>query len=157
MTAIAAMIDRIDQEMGRMVADLKQAGELDNTMILFVSDNGACPYDRSRNQRSINQKPWDPTVRWSDSTGWAWARNAPFRLYKQNQFEGGICTPAIVHWPAGLKTRPGSVVGASSIAPIDCPDVLDSFSRTRAARGADSEDRSTVTAQLVRLRTYANP
>lgn len=110
MTTIAAMIDRIDQEMGRLVADLKQAGELDNTMILFISDNGACPYDRNRNRRSINQKPWDPRVRWSDSTGWAWARNAPFRFYKQNQFEGGICTPAIVHWPAGLKTRPGSVV-----------------------------------------------
>ncbi|MBP62828.1 MAG: arylsulfatase, partial [Planctomycetaceae bacterium] len=45
-----------------------------------------------------------------DSTGWAWARNSPFRYYKQNQFEGGISTPAIVHWPAGLKLPPGSIV-----------------------------------------------
>ena len=110
MTAIAAMIDRIDQEMGRLVSDLKRAGELENTIILFISDNGACPYDRHRNGRNLNQKPWNPEVRWSDSTGWAWARNAPFRFYKQNQFEGGICTPAIVHWPAGLKTKPGSIV-----------------------------------------------
>lgn len=110
MTAIAAMIDRIDQGMGRLVADLKRAGELENTLILFISDNGACPYDRRRSSRNLNQKPWEPAVEWSDSTGWAWARNAPFRFYKQNQFEGGICTPAIVHWPAGLKTKPGSVV-----------------------------------------------
>jgi arylsulfatase A-like enzyme len=110
MTAIAAMIDRIDQEVGRLAAELKQAGELENTLILFLSDNGACPYDRRRNQRNLDQKLWDPAVKWSDSTGWAWARNAPFRFYKQNQFEGGICTPAIAHWPAGLKTKPGSVV-----------------------------------------------
>ncbi len=110
MTALAAMIDRIDQEMGRLVADLKQAGEWENTLILFLSDNGACPNDHRRYQRNLNQTPWDPKVKWGDSTGWAWARNAPFRFYKQNQFEGGICTPAIVHWPAGLKTKPGSVV-----------------------------------------------
>jgi len=110
MTAIAGMIDRIDQEMGRLVADLEKAGELENTMILFISDNGACPYDRGRSQRNLDQVPWDPKVRWSDSTGWAWARNTPFRFYKQNQFEGGVCTPAIVHWPAGLKTKAGSLV-----------------------------------------------
>ena len=120
MTAIAGMIDRIDQEMGRLVADLKQAGELDNTMILFISDNGACPYDRGRSRRSLEQKPYDPNVRWSDSTGWAWARNAPFRFYKQNQFEGGICSPAIVHWPAGLKTRAGAIVHD----PVHVIDVL---------------------------------
>ena len=125
MTAIAAMIDRIDQEMGRLVADLKQEGELENTMILFISDNGACPYDRRRDQRSIDQKPWDPKVKWSDSTGWAWARNAPFRFYKQNQFEGGICTPAIVHWPAGLKTRPGSVVDSPAHITDVVPTLVD--------------------------------
>jgi arylsulfatase A-like enzyme len=120
MTAIAGMIDRIDREMGRVIADLRQAGELDNTMILFISDNGACPYDRGRTRRNVDQKPYDPTVRWSDSTGWAWARNAPFRFYKQNQFEGGICTPAIVHWPVGLQTKPGSVVDD----PVHIIDVL---------------------------------
>jgi len=108
MTALAGMIDRIDQEMGRLIANLDKAGELDNTFILFVSDNGACPYDR----RSTNPdgKPYDPHTRWSDSTGWSWARNAPLRYYKQNQFEGGICTPAIVHWPAGLKAKSGTIV-----------------------------------------------
>lgn len=58
----------------------------------------------------MDKQPYDPTSKWTDSTGWGWARNAPFRYYKQNQFEGGISTPAIAHWPAGLKTKAGSLV-----------------------------------------------
>lgn len=107
MTALAAMIDRVDQEVGRLITDLEQAGELDNTIIWFVSDNGACPYDRTSTR--VDAIPTESSVHWSDSTGWAWARNSPFRYYKQTQFEGGISTPAIVHWPAGLKTTPGSI------------------------------------------------
>ncbi len=93
MTTLAAMIDRLDQEVGRLVDDLKQHGELENTMILFVSDNGACPYDRKAPRLDV--EPTNAETSFSDSTGWAWARNSPFRYYKQNQFEGGISTPAI--------------------------------------------------------------
>ena len=106
MAAYAALIDRVDHELGRLIADLARTGELDNTLILFFSDNGACPYDRRTVGRDL--EPFNPDSSWSDSTGWAWARNTPFRYYKQNQFEGGIATPAIVHWPAGLKTKPGA-------------------------------------------------
>lgn len=107
MAGYAGMIDRVDQELGRLVADLEAAGELDNTLIMFFSDNGACPYDR----RNIKWEdvPYNPDTRWTDSTGWAWARNAPYRFYKQNQFEGGVATPAIFHWPAGIKTGPGAL------------------------------------------------
>jgi len=108
MVTLAAMIDRVDQEIGRLVDDLKKNGELDNTLILFVSDNGACPYDRKR--PLLDVEPTDGDTSYGDSTGWAWARNAPFRFYKQNQFEGGISTPGIVHWPAGLRTKPGAIV-----------------------------------------------
>jgi len=108
MACYAGMIDRVDQELGRLFADLTRAGEMDNTLILFVSDNGACPYDRRSNP--VDAPPYVAGTSWSDSTAWAWARNSPFRYYKQNQFEGGIATPAIVHWPNGLKTSPGSVV-----------------------------------------------
>jgi arylsulfatase A-like enzyme len=118
MTALAGMIDRVDQELGRLFDNLRRAGEMDDTLILFVSDNGACPYDRR--SPKMGGKPYDPDVTWSDSTGWAWARNAPFRYYKQNQFEGGICTPAIVHWPNGLKRSPGSI----SDQPAHLIDVL---------------------------------
>ena len=107
MTTLAAMIDRVDQEIGRLVDDLKANNELDNTMILFVSDNGACPYDRRA--PLLDVEPTNGDIGLADSTGWSWARNTPFRYYKQNQFEGGVSTPAIVHWPAGLKTPAGSI------------------------------------------------
>jgi len=68
-------------------------------------------------------------VSWGDSTGWAWARNAPFRYYKQNQFEGGISTPGIVHWPAGLKTAPGAIVDT----PVHLIDVLPTLAELGAA------------------------
>jgi arylsulfatase len=108
MTTLAAMIDRVDQEVARLVEDLRTNDELENTMILFVSDNGACPYDRR--PPLLDVEPTNGDVSLGDSTGWAWARNSPFRYYKQNQFEGGISTPAIVHWPAGLKRQKGSIV-----------------------------------------------
>lgn len=108
MTTLAAMIDRVDQEVGRLIDDLRQHDELDNTLILFVSDNGACPYDRRKPLLDI--RPTGAQDSYGDSTGWAWARNSPFRYYKQNQFEGGISTPAIIHWPDGLKLPAGSIV-----------------------------------------------
>jgi len=128
MAAYAALIDRVDQEIGRLVADLRNKGEFDNTLILFLSDNGACPYDR----RSIGQdrEPFEPETMWSDSTGWAWARNSPFRYYKQNQFEGGIATPAVVHWPVGLKTRPGALVHS----PAHLVDVLPTLAELSVAQ-----------------------
>ncbi len=121
MVTLAAMIDRVDREIGRLVEDLRGHNELENTLILFVSDNGACPYDRKKPQ--LNVEPTNGDTSLGDSTGWAWARNAPFRFYKQNQFEGGISTPGIVHWPAGLKTEPGAIVDT----PAHLIDVLPSL------------------------------
>lgn len=127
MAAYAGLIDRVDRELGRLVADLERSGELQNTLILFLSDNGACPYDR----RTVNRagEPYDPQSTWSDSTGWAWVRDTPFRYYKQNQFEGGIATPAIVHWPAGLKTRPGALVHS----PAHLVDILPTLAELTGA------------------------
>lgn len=132
MAAYAGMIDRIDQEMGRLIADLEKHGDLANTVILFVSDNGACPYDRGRPEPDT--QPFDPKTSWGDSTGWAWARNSPFRYYKQNQFEGGISSPAILHWPAGLKQKPGSVIDQ----PAHLVDVLPTFAELAGAKAPES-------------------
>ena len=107
MATLAAMIDRVDREIGRLVAYLKSTEQLDNTLILFVSDNGACPYDRT--SRGVHKEPTRADISFGDSTGWAWARNTPFRFYKQNQFEGGINTPGVLHWPAGLSVKPGTI------------------------------------------------
>ncbi len=107
LAAAAGIIDRIDNEIGRLVKYIESTGELENTMILFVSDNGASPYGKT--PLKIAQKPYTADVKWRDSTGIAWMRNAPFKFYKQNQHEGGISTPAILHWPDGLKTQNGSI------------------------------------------------
>ena len=118
MVTLAAMIDRVDQEIGRLINDLEKNKQLDNTFILFVSDNGACPYDRKK--PLLDVEPTNGDIALADSTGWAWARNAPFRFYKQNQFEGGISTPGILHWPAGTKLKPGAVIDT----PVHLIDVL---------------------------------
>jgi len=128
MAAYAGMIDRVAQEMGRLIGDLEKSGEMQNTVILFVSDNGACPYDRGQPQPDA--LPYDGKTSWDDSTGWAWARNSPFRYYKQNQFEGGISSPAILHWPAGLKQKPSSLIDS----PTHLVDVLPTFAELAGAK-----------------------
>ena len=134
MTTLAAMIDRLDQEVGRLLEDLRANDELENTFILFVSDNGACPYDRRPPRLDV--EPTDAETYFGDSTGWAWARNTPFRFYKQNQFEGGISTPAIVHWPVGLKMDSGSLIDA----PVHLIDVLPTISEITGSTIPDHFD-----------------
>jgi len=75
-------------------------------LILFCSDNGGCPFERTRGRYL---KPWDPKSYWCYDASWANACNTPFRLYKQNQHEGGISSPLIAHWPKGIKTTPGDI------------------------------------------------
>ena len=106
MEVFAAMVDLLDQNVGRLIDSLKSKGVYENTLFLFCSDNGACPFERTRGR---DRKPWDPKSYWTYDASWAHVGNTPFRLYKQNQHEGGISSPLIAHWPAGLKTEPGSV------------------------------------------------
>ncbi|HYW81473.1 MAG TPA: sulfatase-like hydrolase/transferase, partial [Thermoguttaceae bacterium] len=105
MEVFAAMVELLDQNVGRLVDFLKTRDLFDNTLILFCSDNGACPFERTRG-RQLN--PWDPKSYWTYDASWAHAGNTPFRLYKQNQHEGGISSPLIAHWPRGLKVPRGS-------------------------------------------------
>ncbi|MCH2182111.1 MAG: arylsulfatase [Mariniblastus sp.] len=109
MATYAAMIDRVDQNVGRLLAALQEQGKADNTIILFLSDNGACPFQRTKERtRTENLMPWDPESYWTYDQGWAHACNTPFREYKQNQHEGGITTPMIVHWPDRIE-QPGRI------------------------------------------------
>ena len=105
MEVFAAMVDVMDRSIGRLVDCLDERGELDNTLVLFCSDNGACPFERTRGRYL---PPWDPKTHWTYDASWAHVGNTPFRLYKQNQHEGGISSPLVVHWPDGLATKPGT-------------------------------------------------
>jgi arylsulfatase len=108
MAAFAGMVDRVDQTTGKLVEFLKQKGVFENTLILICSDNGACPFDRTRGKE---YEPWDPRSYWCYDTGWSHVGNTPFRLHKQNQHEGGISSPLIAHWPQGITAKPGSITG----------------------------------------------
>lgn len=110
MEVYAAMVDRLDQNIGRLVKHLKQQGELDDTLILFFSDNGACPYQRLRTDvRTPGAADSDIAY----DARWANMCNTPLRLYKQYAHEGGSATPLIAHWPAGIKSR-GKLNGFTS-------------------------------------------
>ncbi len=100
MAIFAAMVDRMDQAIGRILAVLKAQGQDQNTLILFLSDNGGSPYDRGRR----GTLP-EPAAAWEYGLGWAHVSCAPFRHYKRNLFAGGATTPFIAHWPAGIKPR----------------------------------------------------
>jgi arylsulfatase len=104
MSVYAAMVDRIDRNMGRLVDYLKEKGVYENTLILICSDNGGCPFERSRN---LEIPPWEGGSFLLYDASWATVSNTPLRFYKQTQHEGGISSPLIVHWPGKIKD-PGS-------------------------------------------------
>ena len=117
MATYAAMVEILDADVGRVLADLKENGELDDTLIVFLSDNGACaewdPYGFDNNPYPTNKLYEGETLAemgqvgtfHSYGTGWANACNTPFRLYKHYSHEGGISSPFIVHWPKKISRK----------------------------------------------------
>jgi len=138
MEVYAAMIDCMDQGIGRIIAQLKKDGRFDNTLIFFLQDNGGCAENQGRGPNQpespttlkpfgpddLQPKIWPPMQtrdgRWvrtgpevmpgpentcvAYGRGWANVSNTPFREYKHWVHEGGISTPLIAHWPAGLAS-----------------------------------------------------
>ena len=104
MAVYAAMVDRLDQNIGRLMEHLQSAGEAENTLVLFLSDNGACPWKADRTP-DVAPGPADSYRTYNSE--WANAGNTPFRLYKQYNHEGGTATPLIAYWPAGISV-PGT-------------------------------------------------
>lgn len=115
MAVYAAQIDRMDQGIGRIVAALETAGQADNTLILFLADNGGCAEVTGKSGRFATEgqdisrwgtrpevMPGGPETFQSYGPPWANASNTPFREYKHYVHEGGIATPLIAHWPKGL-------------------------------------------------------
>ena len=109
MAVYAAMVDRLDQVIGQVMAKLKEVGAEENTLVTFVSDNGACPYtnmwgDQPRTDSQGRIIPvGGPQATYAYGWEWANAGNTPFRKYKRYIHEGGIATPFIAYWPAGIQ------------------------------------------------------
>jgi len=100
------MITRMDTELGRVLDQLKAMKALDDTMILFVSDNGASSEQLIRNDgHDPNTRPGSGASHLCLGPGWAGASNTPFRLHKSWVHEGGISSPMIAHWPAGIRDK----------------------------------------------------
>jgi arylsulfatase A-like enzyme len=150
MEVYAAQIDRMDQGIGRIVAALEKTSQLDNTVIIFLADNGGCAEEFGGDagdwvKRMLDQPPFVGTLKTRDgeyvqygnepnlmpgpentyaSYGLPWANvsNTPFRMYKHWVHEGGIATPFIVHWPKGIKEG-----GQLRHQPAQLPDVMATF------------------------------
>ena len=128
----AAQIEVMDQNIGRVINFLKEQGVYDDTIIIFLSDNGCSAepekgdmgYCWKKNRKS-NYEEWkrnSARVGASQGKMWAIASNAPFRWYKKFVHEGGISTPLIISYPVALK-NPGSLVRTPSYL----PDVMATF------------------------------
>jgi len=128
MAVHAAMIDRMDQEIGKVLKTLEETGQLNNTLILFLSDNGCSPeicqnYEPGENDRPDMLRDGTPMIYprqkealpgpeityASIGPEWANVANMPFRFWKAKMYEGGICTPMIAYWPEGIQMKKGSV------------------------------------------------
>jgi arylsulfatase len=146
MEVYAAQIDRMDQGIGRILAALEKNGQLDDTLVIFLADNGACAEDipedvtvdelvnklmiaraTTRSGEPVHfgndpsRMPGPENTYQSYGTAWANLSNAPFRLYKHWIHEGGISTPLIAHWPNGIdKAQNGGI----RHAPGYLPDIM---------------------------------
>lgn len=106
--AYAGCIDSIDQNIGKLTQHLESLGKLENTMIFFLADNGAC---QEGGQLGKYKDGWEKNSPLETTDGirqglaWANASNTPFRLYKHFLHEGGACTPMIAHWPQGIAEK----------------------------------------------------
>jgi len=123
MSVFAAMVERMDQGIGRLMKALEDGGKLDNTLVLFMSDNGADSFS-VMDQPLLRQEklPGDRKSNWQLGTGWAYASVTPWRLYKISQHAGGVATGAIVRWP-GKTGKPGRIENS----PVHMVDVLPTF------------------------------
>lgn len=128
MEVYAAMVDNVDQNLGRLLDTLRALGELDNTVVVFTSDNGGSGEGGAEGSRSYFSRfahhprlpeDWpadverDPELIGGPRSlvhyprGWAMASNTPFRLYKRHTYAGGVRVPFVISWPRGLRRAPG--------------------------------------------------
>ena len=147
MAAYSAMITRMDANIGRLLAKLDELGETDNTVIFFLSDNGAEADSKDRSSVK-GSMPWEVTSYLTQGRPWANASNTPFRKYKTTPYEGGTRTPMIACWPGKTPAgqwvdRVGHLIDFTptllDLAGHDIPDTLPGNSLVDAIKGKTSE------------------
>ena len=166
MATYAAQVDRMDQGIGRVLDQLEATGRLDNTLVVFLSDNGGCaeemppgegarefvtafvPLQETTREGEPVVPGNDPALRpgpestyMSYGRSWANLSNTPFREYKHWVHEGGISTPFIAHWPAGCRTD-----GSLCRVPSQLVDVLPTIADAAGAGYPTQRDGHDVPA-----------
>jgi arylsulfatase A-like enzyme len=119
MAIYAAQVTRMDRNIGRLMEKLNELGVAENTLIFFFSDNGGAAEDPHRGKAGAALGSRDSF--WGYARPWASVSNTPWRNHKISAYEGGISTPAIVHWRAGV---PKSAVGQLARQPAHLLDVM---------------------------------
>ncbi|TWT75339.1 sulfatase-like hydrolase/transferase [Allorhodopirellula solitaria] len=107
MAAYAGMVDRLDQNIGRLIAHLRQKTALENTLVVFLSDNGG-DYGNGAPATYASELAWKPGSHPMVSNGWGMLKNTPWNWYKHSM-AGGVRVPMIVHYPVGV-THPGGTI-----------------------------------------------
>lgn len=108
MEIYAAMLDRVDQNIGKIIEKLKKQGKLENTLIMFASDNGGCAENPGVKNRSTKLEDFGAVASYETvGKNWATVQNTPLRKWKNYTHEGGIRTPFIVSWPGKIKNEGG--------------------------------------------------
>jgi len=117
MATYAAMIDSMDQNIGRLMGTLKELGIDEDTVVMFLSDNGGCSEEPGGSdlQRNPVEDLGGVSTYMTVGPAWGWAQNAPFKRYKANTHEGGVRTPMIARWPGKIKpntieSQPGHII-----------------------------------------------
>lgn len=125
MAVYAAMVDRMDQNVGRLIDALKKNGQYENTFIVFISDNGGSA--ETVNMKLLNNpstKVGERGSYYAYGQPWANVSNTPFRMYKHFLHEGGMNTSCIMQWPAGIKPVKGFSEGFGNVMDL-MPTALD--------------------------------
>jgi arylsulfatase A-like enzyme len=153
----AGFSEYTDAQVGRIVDYLEESGQLDNTLVIYAADNGASGEGSPNGSVNENKffNAWPDTVEDNLAlidqlgtpatynhypTGWAVAFSTPFRMFKRYSYQGGVCDPLVIHWPAGITAR-GEVRGqchhCTDIVPtildvcgVEMPEVVDGHRQT---------------------------
>ncbi|MCC9644725.1 sulfatase-like hydrolase/transferase [Rhodopirellula sp. JC740] len=108
MAAYAGMLDRLDWNVGRLLQHLTDEGLRENTMVIFMADNGGA-YNNGDIRTYDQQIPWQAGTNAFVSNGWGYLKNTPFRWYKSCAQEGGVSVPLIIRWPQTLASQSGQI------------------------------------------------
>jgi arylsulfatase len=146
MSIYAAMVTRLDSNIGRLLETLKQLGVADDTLVLFVSDNGGAAEDPHRGKPGAELGTRDSF--WGYARPWATVSNTPWRLHKVTAYEGGISTPAIAHWPAGI---PATANGRIVREPAHLLDLMPTLLEVAGATYPATPDRHPKGQRIARM------